>query len=147
MFPGFFKKPKEKLLVLNKIYNSKIPLEVVGIIKNYAFYNVESVVFFKKISTKKKELDLIKMAWSRNNLLNCETEERFPDEYPKRIREKSPRWFFGFTYDNIPPKNLFIYSNNLKLQGENCLKCGEYTYLCYSYKPHLHSKIGVCFCE
>ena len=60
MFPGFFKKPKEKLLVLNKIYNSKIPLEVVGIIKNYAFYNSEKLPFLKILTTKKKEIPLIK---------------------------------------------------------------------------------------
>ena len=138
MFPGFFKKPKEKLLVLNKIYNSKIPLEVVGIIKNYAFYNIERLSFFKIIAAKKKELTCIKSAWSRNNIPLWETEERFPEEPKRHITETSSRWFFGFTH---------IHSFNIRLQGENCLKCGEYTYLCYSCKPHLHSKINICFCE
>ena len=145
MFPGFFKKPTQKLLVLNNLNNSYIPLEVLSIIKDYAFYNIERRSFFKKVSAKKKELALIKRAWSRNNIPSWETEERFPDEYPTRITEKSSRWFFGFTYDNIPTEELFI--DNLKLQGEHCLKCGEYTYICYDYKPLSRSKLNICFCE
>ena len=151
MFTGFFKKPKEKLLVLNKIYNSKIPLEVVGIIKNYAFYNSEKLPFLKILTTKKKEIPLIKLAWSRNKRPLWEREQRFPGEPTRNVTETSSRWMFGFTYDNIPSVSLNdphgLDSYKLQMQGENCIKCGEYTYLCYSYKPHLHSKLSICFCK
>jgi len=145
MFPSFFKKPTQKLLLLNILNNSYIPLEVLSIIKDYAFYNIERLSFFKKISTKKKELGLIKGAWSRNNIPTWNMEKRFPEEPNKRVTETSPVWLFGFTYDNIPTENLFI--DNLKLQGEHCLKCGEYTYICYDYKPLLRSKLNICFCN
>ena len=150
MFPGLFKKPKQKLLYINKLNNEKLPHDVLNIIKDYSFYNNESLTFMKKISTKKKELPYIKLAWSRNNIPSWQLEERFPSEPIKPITERSSRWFFGFTYQDIPsfqlidPLGLGVY--NIRLQGENCVKCGEYTYLCYSYKPHLHSKIGICFC-
>ena len=151
MFPGLFKKPKEKLLYINKLNNEKLPHDVLNIIKDYAFFNNNSLAFMKKVATKKKELPLIKLAWSRNNLPTWQREERFPNEPTRPITEKSSRWFFGFTYQDIPSFNLVdpiclgVY--NIRFQGENCVKCGEYTYLCYSYKPHLHSKIGICFCD
>jgi hypothetical protein len=145
MFPSFFKKPRQKLLTMNKMNNSYIPLEVVSIIKDYTFYNIESVAFLKKISAKKKELGLIQRAWSRNNIPPWNMEQRFPEEPNKRITEISSGWFFGFTYENIPTEDLFI--DNLKLQGEHCLKCGEYTYICYDYKPLLRSKLNICFCN
>ena len=149
MFPSFFKKPTQKLLVLNNLNNSYIPLEVVSIIKDYAFYNIERLPFFKKISTKKKELGLIKGAWPRNNIPTWDIEQRFPEEPNKRVTETSSVWFFGFTYDNIPVEDFFIdpITYNLKLQGEHCLKCGEYTYICYNYKPLLRSKLNICFCN
>ena len=142
MFPSFFKKPTQKLLVLNKIYNSKIPFEVVSIIKDLCFYNIESLAFLKKISAKKKELHLIKRAWSRNNIPTWNMEQRFPEERNKLLTETSSGWFFGFTYENIPPEDLFIdlITYNLKLQGEHCLKCGEYTFICYSYNRRNPSK-------
>ena len=150
MFPELFKKPKEKLLYINKLNNEKLPHDVLNIIKDYAFFNNNSLAFMKKVATKKKELEYIKLAWSRNKIPSWQREERFPNEPTASITETSSRWFFGFTYQDIPsfhlvdPLGLGVY--NIKFQGENCVKCGEYTYLCYSYKPHLHSKIGICFC-
>jgi hypothetical protein len=151
MFPDLFKKPQQKLLLLNKMYNSKIPIENLNIIKDFAFYNSEKMPFIKNISAKKREPHLIKLAWSRNNLPPWQREERFPGEPTKIITETSSRWLFGFTYDNIPSFNLITPVGldifKLQMQGENCVKCGEYTYLCYSYKPHLHSKLSICFCR
>jgi len=151
MFTSFFKKPTQKLLALNKIHNSKIPIEIMGIIKDYTFYNNESLPFIKQISAKKKELPLIKLAWSRNKRPSWEREERFPGEPIRAVTETSSRWIFGFTYDNRPSASLNdpykLDSYNLKLQGENCLKCGEYTYLAYNIKPYLNSKLDICFCK
>ncbi len=151
MFPSLFKKPTQKLLILNKTNNSKIPIDVLSIIKDYAFYNSESLPFLKQLATKKKELPLIKLAWSRNKIPPWQREERFPGEPTRSVTETSSRWVFGFTYDNIPSASLFhkygLDTYDLRLQGENCLNCGEYTYLSYSYKPNLHSKLGICFCK
>ena len=150
MFPSLFKKPTQKLLILNKTNNSKIPIDVLSIIKDYAFYNSESLPFLKQLATKKKELQLIKLAWSRNKIPPWQRQERFPGEPTRCITETSSRWVFGFTYDSIPSASLYhkysLDTYNLQLQGENCLNCGEYTYLSYSYKPNLHSKLGICFC-
>ena len=151
MFPSIFTKPTQKLLILNKTNNSKIPIDVLSIIKDYAFYNSESLPFLKQLATKKKELPLIKLAWSRNKRPPWQREERFPNEPTRSVTETSSRWVFGFTFDNMlsvslnEPYDLETY--NLRLQGENCLNCGEYTYLSYSYKPNLHSKLGICFCK
>ena len=107
--------------------------------------------FIKQISAKKKELPLIKLAWSRNKRPSWEREERFPGEPIRAVTETSSRWIFGFTYDNRPSTSLNdpykLDSYNLKLQGENCLKCGEYTYLAYNIKPYLNSKLDICFCK
>ena len=151
MFPSYFIKPTQKLLILNKVKNSKIPTDVLSIIKEYAFYNSEKLPFLKMLATKKKELSLIKLAWSRNRRPFWEREERFPGEPTNVVTETSSRWLFGFTYENIPSASLNdlydLDSYKLQMQGENCIKCGEYTYLCYSYKPHLHSKLSICFCK
>ena len=66
MIPGIFKHPTEKLLIINKI-TQKLPLEVVDIIKKHLYYVKNSLPFLKIISKRKKELNLIKQAWSRNN--------------------------------------------------------------------------------
>ena len=151
MFPSYFIKPTQKLLILNKVKNSKIPTDVLSIIKEYAFYNSEKLPFLNILATKKKELPLIKLAWSRNKRPFWERQERFPGETTRIVTETSPWWIFGFTYDNIPSASLTdpydLNSYKLHMQGENCIKCGEYKYLCYSYKPHLHSKLSICFCK
>ena len=54
MFPGLFKKPKEKLLCINKLNNEKLPHDVLNIIKDYAFFNNNSLAFMKKVATKKE---------------------------------------------------------------------------------------------
>ena len=151
MYPSIFKKPTQKLLILNKINKSKIPMDVLAIIKDMVFYNSKKMAFLKKVANIKKELPLIKLAWSRNNLPFWERRERFPGEPTRIITETSSRWLFGFTYDNRPSFNLSspvgLDICDLQMQGENCVKCGEYTYVCYTYKPHLHSKLSICFCS
>ena len=42
MIPSIYKNPKIKLLLLNKL---NIPMDVLNIIKDYAFYNHEQLSF------------------------------------------------------------------------------------------------------
>ena len=148
MIPSIYKNPKIKLLLLNKL---NIPMDVLNIIKDFAFYNSEKMPFIKNISAKKREPHLIKLAWSRTNLPPWRREERFPGEPTGIITETSSRWLFGFTYDNIPSFNLITPVGldifNLQMQGENCIQCGEYKYLCYTYKRNIRPKINICFCQ
>lgn len=126
MLYGNFIKPTEKLLTIN---NLRLPLDVLNIVKDYTFYTVNSMAHTRKLITEKKELELIKKAWSRNNIWNkfhYETERMFEEH-----------WIFGFTYHNGP-------NETLQLQGVNCKKCGEYETNRYSYHPHLHSNLPFC---
>lgn len=126
MLYGNFIKPTKKLLTINKF---KLPLDVLNIIKDYTFYTVNSMAHTRKLITEKKELDLIKKAWSRNNIFN-----RFHQETARVFEE---HWIFGFTRENGP-------NETLQLQGVNCKKCGEYETNRYSYHPHLHSNLRFC---
>lgn len=118
-----------KRLSINRL---KIPIELCHIIKSYLFYDSESMKFIKMRSSKKNELPLIKKAWSRNN---C-------PPFNWRITPNSPTWVWGFTSEN--DRQGFQY---IQLQGENCHYCGEYAYISYKTKPHLHSKLSICFCN
>ena len=129
MLRGNFIKPTKKLLTINNI---KLPLDVLNIVKDYAFYTIDTMSYVRKLITEKKELLLIKKAWSRNNILN-----RFHQESARVFEE---HWIFGFTRENDPFENL-------QLQGVNCKKCGEYETNRYSYKPHLHSNLRFCCCD
>jgi len=135
MYPSFFKKPTQKLLILNIINNSKIPLEVLSIIKDYVFYNIETIAFLKKISTKKKELPIIKTAFTRNNLPDW-----ISDLSGVQLTENSSKWMF---WSIVPNK----WSRRLKIMGENCRKCGEYSYISYTSIPYVLSKINICLCK
>jgi len=126
MLYGNFIKPTEKLLAINNI---RLPLDVLNIVKDYTFYTVNSMAHVRKLITEKKELPLIKRAWSRNNILN-----RFHYETDRMFEE---HWIFGFTRENGP-------NETLQLQGVNCKKCGEYETNRYSYHPHLHSNLPFC---
>ena len=46
----------------------------------------------------------------------------------------------------VSPYN-YLNEQNLQLQGENCRKCGEFTFLSYSAFPHTHSKAKLCQCN
>ena len=146
MIPSIYKNPKIKLLLLNKL---NIPMDVLNIIKEYAFYNSEQLSFIKKIAAKKREPHLIKLAWSRTNLPPWRREERFPGEPTGIITETSSRWLFGFTYDNIPSFKLhrLDWTYSIYKCSENCIQCGEYKYLCYTYKRNIRPKINICFCH
>ena len=126
MLRGNFIKPTKKLLTINKI---NLPLDVLNIVKDYMFYTLNSMTHVRKLITEKKELDLIKKAWSRNNILNIF------NQHSSRLYEE--HWIFGFTYENGP-------NETVQLQGVNCKKCGEYEYNRYSYKTHLKSNLRFC---
>lgn len=127
MFRGNFIKPAQKLWLINNI---NLPMDVLNIVKDFAFYTENSMVYIKQLVTEKKELGLIRHAWSRNN-----------SPYNTHLWdinwEKDTHWMFGFTHENGPHETL-------QLQGMNCKKCGEYTYYQYKYKANLHANGKIC---
>ena len=133
MIPGIFKKPHNELLNINKC-TMVLPVAVVDIIKEYLYYVQNSLSFLKIISKKKKELNLIKSAWSRNNIIPT-----LPNIYVNLSRPDSSEWFYGFTGINGIQK--------LKIFGENCNKCGEYVLISYNkYSNRISHGIELCNC-
>ena len=126
---GSFIKPTKSLLAINKLY---IPLEVCHIIKNYLYYDINSLKFIKELTKQKKELPIIKSAWSRNNMplwTHIET-----------LNENSEHWIFGFTRS---------YNNNfesLQLQAENCYFCGEFKLITIWKRKGSFSNMKLCHC-
>ena len=123
MFRGNFIKPAQKLWLINNII---LPMDVLNIVKDFAFYTENSMAYIKKLVTEKKELGLIRNAWSRN---------KSPYFWTNNLN--SEKWMFGFTHENGPHETL-------QLQGMNCKKCGEYTYYQYKYKANLHANGKIC---
>jgi len=126
---GSFIKPTCSLLTINKL---PIPLEVCHIIKNYLYYDIDSFNFIKELTKQKKELPIIKSAWSRNNMPSWthDAQEQFDENYE--------HWIFGFTRSH----NKF---ESLQLQAENCSICGEYIYTSTNH-PHTKSNLKICSC-
>jgi len=127
---GSFIKPTNSLLAINKLY---IPLEVCDIIKNYLYYDINSLKFIKELTKQKKELKLIKSAWSRNNMPLW--------THIEKTEENSEHWIFGFTrsYNN----NTF---ESLQLQGENCYFCGEFKLITIWKRKGSFSNMKLCHC-
>ena len=132
---GNFVYPIYKQLNINQLH---LPIEICDLIQSYLFYNKESITFIKKISSNKQELSLIKKAWTRTNIFPVPTSVLRSD----RLTEEGSNWIWGFTNYNDP-----FQKDSLQLQGENCPSCGEYKYISYRTKPHLHSKLSICFCS
>ena len=132
---GNFVCPVYKQLNINQL---KLPIEICDLIQSYLFYNKESITFIKKLSSNKLELTLIKKAWTRTNIFPV------PPSVLRnqRLTAESSNWVWGFTSFNDP-----FQKDTLQLQGENCPSCGEYKYISYRTKPHLHSKLSICFCS
>jgi hypothetical protein len=127
-----FIKPYEKIKCINKL---KLPLEICSVIKEFIFYDKNSLHFIKKLTTEKKELDAINKAWSRNNLIVSLWR-------PQNVlyTEKSSRWSFRLSNYEWHP------SRSQSLLGENCVKCGEFIYVSYKYKPDIHINYNLCLC-
>ena len=126
-----FIKPSDKIKYINKL---KLPLEICGIVKEFLFYDKNSLCFIKKLTTEKKELGAINKAWSRRN----------PPLWPftpfeNPYTEESSKWIF-----ELP--NYEWYSKKSIFTCENCPKCGEYKYIAYKLKPHVLCNYDICNC-
>ena len=144
MYIGNFKTPLYNLFLIN---NLKIPLELCNLIKEYTYYDNKSINFLKELTKQKKEIRLIKSAWSRNNIPNWLLN---PMEI---LTEYTDHWIFGFCSDRD-----FFYEDHsldsriheyekLQLQGESCSKCGEFKFLAYSARRiNFEPKLKLCSC-
>jgi len=129
-----FKKPYEKIKCINKL---KLPLEICGIIKEFIFYDKNSLHFIKKLTTEKKELGAINKAWSsRNNTDSIFSLHPLASLYT----EKSSTWVFRLPNYEWHSKRMHA------ILCENCPKCGEFKYISYKFKPHVHTNYNLCLC-
>jgi hypothetical protein len=143
MYIGEFKTPFHNIFLIN---NLKIPLELCNLIKEYAYYDNKCINFLKELTKHKKEISLIKSAWSRNNIPNWLLN-------PMQIlNEETEHWIFGFcndrdffNEDHALDYNIHDYER-LQLQAENCSKCGEFKILSYSKWLNLSPKLKLCDC-
>ena len=145
-----------KLKYVNKL--KSLPVELIQIIKSFCFIHYEEAQKIRFYQQQKAIANqLIKSAFSRN----CTIEEivsgygEWASAEPI-ISSNSSCWIFGFSnnqqitqerwdYDTIPCN--YSYQQELDLRGENCKKCGEYTFLSYSTFPHTHSHMKLCTCN
>ena len=127
-----FINPFDKIKYINKL---KLPFEICGIVKEFLFYDKNSLHFIKKLTTEKKELGTINNAWSRKNpapWLFTASGNLYTD--------KSSNWAFA------PPLDEFVRSKRDIFLCENCPKCGEFKYISYKFKPHVHTNYNLCAC-
>lgn len=129
-----FINPSDKIKYINKL---KLPFEICGIVKEFLFYDKNSLHFIKKLTTEKKELGAINNAWSRKNpapwLFTASG---------NLYTEKSSKWAFA-----LPPDE-FVRSKHGIFLCENCPKCGEFKYIAWrnQFKPHAHANYNLCAC-
>lgn len=104
----------------------RLPMDMITVIKEYAFYNIEE-------NTKKNKLKLhsaIKSAeFTRAN--NCNNDADYSDN--------DPHWSFGFEVPNV-------YNEKIQIQALMCLDCGQYHHM-YSLTNHKISDNAICKCD
>jgi ribosomal protein S27AE len=141
MYIGKFKTPFHNIFLIN---NFNIPIELCNLIKEYAYYDNKCINFLKELTKHKKEISLIKSAWSRNNVPNWLSH---PVEV---ITDDAEHWIFGFcNVLNFADDSLYYYGHDfekLQLQAENCSKCGEYKILAYSTNINATTNLKICNC-
>ena len=118
MVPGIFKKITQKLKCLDKF---KMPLELIDIIKSFAFYEVFSFPYYKIITKKKQML----------------TDNFFRVEYIPGIIANG-RWTIVIMYCQNP---------YLFMQSQNCINCGEYLLTSWETHPNAISSLPICKCH
>ena len=143
MYIGNFRIPFYNIFLINSF---NIPIELCNLIKEYAYYNNKCKDFLNKLTQQKKEIRLIKSAWSRNNIPNWLLN---PMEI---LNEETEHWIFGFCSDrdffyedHALDYNIHDYER-LQLQGESCSKCGEFKVLSYNKWLNLSPKLKLCDC-
>lgn len=143
-----------KLKYVNRL--KYLPTELIQIIKSFCFIHYKEAQQIRFYQQQKAITNqLIKSAFSRNSAIE-EIVYGFGTDWAMALTDThSNFWIFGFT-DN-PSVNeerwdfdisSFNYLNrqDLQLQGENCKKCGEYTYLSYRTFTNTHSNMKLCNC-
>ena len=140
-----------KLKYVNRL--KYLPTELIQIIKSFCFILYEEAQKIRYYQQQKTITNqLIKSSFSRNSTIE-EMVYGFGADWAMAepvIDSNSNFWIFGFADDRSVNEerwnfdiSSFNYLNrqNLQLQGENCRKCGEFTYLSYSTFPHTHSRM------
>jgi len=116
MIPGIFKNISKKLIYLDKLI---FPLEIIDIIKSFAFYKVNTLPYYKFVS-KKKEPILNKL---------------------KKLKY-IPGVYNGFW-------NIIRFEKNtqyITLQAKNCVFCGEYIIAGWTTYHLTPSSLPICLC-
>jgi hypothetical protein len=99
-----------KQLIINEL---NLPMDMVNVIKEYTFYNIEEIA--KK--NKEKVCRAIVLAdFSRANRFNGDPNYSDNDE----------SWMFGYAYESVTEEEI-------QLQATNCSTCGNYIYYCHDY--------------
>ena len=157
MSRSFVEVPLLKLKYVNNIKH--LPTDVIEIIKSFCFIDFEEVKQIRYCQHVKAIANqLIKCAFSRNSSIE-DMVHGFGANWAMAepiIDSNSNFWIFGFSNDpsinekrwdfNVSPYN-YLNQQTLQLQGENCTKCGEFSYLSYSTYPHTHSNTKICECS
>lgn len=157
MFRSFVNVPLLKLKYVNRL--KYLPTDVIGIIKSFCFIDfgeVEQINYYQHLKAINNQL--ISSSFSRNSTIE-EMVYGYGADWAMAepvIDSNSNFWIFGFSDNPLVNEerwdfniSSFNYLNlqELQLQGENCRKCGEFTYLSYSNFPHTHSNIKLCECN
>ena len=152
-----------KLKYVNKI--KLLPRDIIEIIKSYCFIHINEVLKIRFYQEQKAITNqLIKSSFSRNS----DTQELI-EEYGEwimahpiinnDINNTSIAWIFGFSnnieinkerwnYNKIPFNySLLERQQDFEIQGDNCKKCGEFTFTSYDILQRLPSKIKLCDCN
>ena len=115
MYSGNFVNPTEKIKIINKI---RYPMDVLNIIKSYIFYDKKSLIFAKKIASKKEII----------------TEE---------IKDSKKITANGYWGLQLKPR----YQQKAQFQGYNCIICGEYTLVLWKKYKNTNNTLPICFCS
>jgi hypothetical protein len=107
----------EKQLLINNIM--QLCPDVLNIVKEYLFYKRETVYKNKKY----KMITQINTAWSR---------------VTKKLHDNNSHWIFWAMTEE---ENFSI-----QFQGDNCLLCGNYLYICYHRKHNIKNS-NIIFCK
>ena len=157
MFRSFVNVSLLKLKYVNRI--KYLPTDVIDIIKSFSFIDFEEaerIRYYQHIKAITNQL--IKSAFSRSSTIE-EMVYGYGADWAMAepvIDSNSNFWIFGFADDPLINEerwdfnvSSFNYLNrqDLQLQGENCRKCGEFTYLSYSTFPQIHSNAKLCQCN
>jgi len=110
-----------KQLIMNEI---RLPTDMINIIKDYSFYNIEEVA---KKNKEKVCRAIVSAEFSRANRFNSDPEYSDGDE----------NWVFGYEYETNG------YGEKIQLQARNCSECGNYIHCCHDF--NINSIICHCF--